>query len=104
MPASARLGLGSCGLVLQCMAILPQPASHSPPPTTTHTHTHSACSNISSSGLLLPASSPGGTLEPLPDPRRLEGEVVRFHRVYLSSPDGVMLVREMSFDVQPGRR
>ncbi|PRW57208.1 ABC transporter D family [Chlorella sorokiniana] len=59
--------------------------------------------NISSSGLLLPASSPGGTLEPLPDPRRLEGEVVRFHRVYLSSPDGVMLVREMSFDVQPGR-
>ena len=25
-------------------------------------------------------------------------------RVYLSSPDGAMLVREMSFDVQPGRR
>ncbi|KAI7844147.1 hypothetical protein COHA_002282 [Chlorella ohadii] len=59
--------------------------------------------NISSSGLLLPTSPDGGPLEPLPEPRRLEGEVVRFHRVYLSSPDGVMLVKEMSFDVQPGR-
>lgn len=37
-------------------------------------------SNISSSGLLLPASSPDGSLEPLPEPRRLEGELVRFHR------------------------
>lgn len=30
--------------------------------------------------------------------------VLRCRSVYLSSPDGVMLVREMSFDVQPGRR
>lgn len=45
-----------------------------------------------------------GALEPPPEPRRLEGECVAFQRVYLSSPDGVSLVRELSFDVQPGRR
>jgi hypothetical protein len=28
----------------------------------------------------------------------------QFHRVYLSSPDGGVLVRELSFEVQPGRR
>lgn len=59
--------------------------------------------NVSSSGLLLPASVSSGALEPLPEPRRLEGETIKFNRVYLASPDGVELVRELSFEVQPGR-
>ncbi|KAL4452337.1 hypothetical protein ABPG75_007999 [Micractinium tetrahymenae] len=60
--------------------------------------------NVSSSGLLLPASVSSGALpEPLPEPRRLEGETIKFNRVYLASPDGAELVRELSFEVQPGR-
>ncbi|KAL4450021.1 hypothetical protein ABPG77_010690 [Micractinium sp. CCAP 211/92] len=59
--------------------------------------------NVSSSGLLLPVSVSSGALEPLPEPRRLEGETIKMNRVYLSSPDGVELVRELSFEVQPGR-
>lgn len=62
------------------------------------------CSNISSSGALLAASSSAGVLEPLPEPQRLEGDTVKFRRVYLSSPDGNLLVRELSFEVVPGRR
>lgn len=54
--------------------------------------------------MLLPASSSAGALEPLPEPRRLEGDTVAFRRIYLSSPDGVALVRELSFEVLPGRR
>lgn len=148
---------------------------HAPPPLP-------PCSNVSSSGLLLPASVSSGALEPLPEPQRLEGETIKFNRqgalsghghsspsllpwlsiwpksvpsrsalpalpgpaqpsrgsrqprdreacarrplhasccththhphqtpppptrrVYLSSPDGVELVRELSFEVQPGR-
>lgn len=38
------------------------------------------CSNVSSSGLLLPASVSSGALEPLPEPRRLEGETIKFNR------------------------
>lgn len=59
--------------------------------------------NVSSSGVLLPTSSSGGALEPLPEPQRVEGETVKFNRVYLSSPDGVLLVKELSFEVLPGQ-
>ena len=59
--------------------------------------------NVSSVGQLVAVSSASG-LEPLPEPRRLEGETIGFRRIYLSSPDGTQLVRELTFDVQPGRR
>lgn len=131
-----------------------------PPPRRPTAAARPPCSNISSSGALLPSSASEGALEPLPEPQRLEGETVKFHRcregtwgrlqaaaaaaleaslqqagqarglryvgggqtrltcpcpprpptpvchprVYLSSPDGVALVRELSFEVLPGRR
>ncbi|PSC72069.1 ABC transporter D family [Micractinium conductrix] len=59
--------------------------------------------NVSSSGVLLPTSASGDSLAPLPEPRRLEGEAIKFERVYLASPDGHELVRELSFEVLPGR-
>ncbi|KDD75785.1 hypothetical protein H632_c500p0, partial [Helicosporidium sp. ATCC 50920] len=65
-------------------------------------HTQLYLRNVSSSGTLLPRSA-SGSLAPLPEPLRVEGEAVAFNRVYLSSPDNVTLVRELSFQVLPGR-
>ncbi|PNH02150.1 ABC transporter D family member 2 [Tetrabaena socialis] len=41
--------------------------------------------------------------EPPPPPKRLVGPMLCFHRVALDSPDGTPLIRELSFEVQPGR-
>lgn len=60
------------------------------------------CRNVSSSGSLALPSAPDGTLLPPPEPQRIEGSIVSFNRVYLSSPDGASLVKELSFDVPPG--
>lgn len=57
--------------------------------------------NVSSSGSLLPTSTDGSFL-PLPEPTRVEGETVKFDRLYLSAPDGTTLVKELSFEVLPG--
>ena len=71
------------------------------------THRRLYLKNVSSSGSLshvakaAAASSPG--LEPLPEPRRREGAFPRFDRVTLTSPDGITLVRGLTFDVTPGR-
>ncbi|GAB4818949.1 hypothetical protein N2152v2_005995 [Parachlorella kessleri] len=54
--------------------------------------------NVSSHHELAPEG-----LEPMPQPRRVEGDVVEFNRVFLSSPDGSRLVSELSFSVEPGR-
>jgi ABC-type uncharacterized transport system fused permease/ATPase subunit len=59
--------------------------------------------NVSSSGSFIPPSAPDGSLLPPPEPNRAEGAVVAFNRVYLSSPDGTPLVRELSFEVPTGR-
>ena len=65
-------------------------------------HTQLYLRNVSSSGsLLLPLNERGG-LEPPCEPRRLEGDVVSFHRVFLSAPDGTTLVKELSFEVPQG--
>ena len=65
-------------------------------------HTQLYLRNISSSGsLLLPVHEDGG-LEPPCEPQRLEGDVVSFHRVFLSAPDGTTLVKELSFSVPIG--
>jgi len=52
--------------------------------------------NVSSSNLIEDA-------EGLPEPKRHEGEVVRFQRVALNAPDGTRLVRELTFEVPRGR-
>ena len=49
----------------------------------------------------MPLNERGG-LEPPCEPRRLEGDVVSFHRVFLSAPDGTTLVKELSFEVPQG--
>jgi len=59
--------------------------------------------NVSSSGSFNPPSAPDGSLLLPPEPQRTEGAVVSFNRVYLSSPDGTPLVRELSFTVPTGR-
>ncbi|KAL4857317.1 ABC transporter D family member 2 [Chlorella vulgaris] len=59
--------------------------------------------NVSSSGSLLPASSSTGGLQPPLEPQRVEGDIVAFRRVHLSSPDGAVLVQELSFEVLAGR-
>lgn len=58
--------------------------------------------NVSSSGSLAPPAAPDGSFLPPPQPARTEGQIVAFKRVYLSSPDGTPLVRELSFEVPPG--
>lgn len=58
--------------------------------------------NVSSTHRLQLSPS-GGDLAPPPEPVRHEGEEVAFKRVYLSAPDGAPLVRELSFEVSPGR-
>lgn len=65
-------------------------------------HTQLFLRNVSSSGSLAPPTAPDGSLMPPPQPRRVEGDVVAFNRLYLSSPDGTPLVRELSFTVNPG--
>lgn len=66
-------------------------------------HTQLYLRNVSSSGsLALPQALDGSGLVPPPEPRRREGETVAMKRVYLSSPDGTPLVRELSFEVTPG--
>jgi ABC-type uncharacterized transport system fused permease/ATPase subunit len=65
-------------------------------------HTQLFLRNVSSSGSLAPPTAPDGSLLPPPQPRRVEGDVVAFNRLYLSSPDGTPLVRELSFAVNPG--
>ena len=65
-------------------------------------HTQLFLRNVSSSGSLAPPTAPDGSLLPPPEPRRVEGAIVSFNRVYLSSPDGTPLLRELSFDVPPG--
>ncbi len=52
--------------------------------------------NVSSSNLI-------EDVEGLPEPKRHEGEVVRFQRVALNAPDGTRLVRELTFEVPRGR-
>ena len=47
--------------------------------------------------------SPLDDIEPPLPPRRLTGDVLRCHRVSLDAPDGTPLVRELSFEVSPGR-
>lgn len=42
--------------------------------------------------------------EPPPPPQRLLGATLCFHRVALDSPDGTPLIRELSFEVLPGKR
>lgn len=58
--------------------------------------------NVSSSGQLALPDAPDGSLLPPPEPLRTEGNVVAFNRVYLSSPDGTPLVRELTFEVPAG--
>ncbi|KAK9805964.1 hypothetical protein WJX73_009234 [Symbiochloris irregularis] len=41
--------------------------------------------------------------DPLPEPSRVAGDIIRFHRLALNAPDGTPLVRDLSFDVPPGR-
>ena len=66
-------------------------------------HTHLFLRNVSSSGSLAPPTAPDGTFLPPPEPRRVEGPVVAFHRVYLSSPaSGEPLLRELTFEVPAG--
>lgn len=65
-------------------------------------HTQLFLRNVSSSGSLAPPSAPDGTLLPPPQPKRMEGSIVAFKRLYLSAPDGTPLVRELSFEVNPG--
>ncbi|CAD7698307.1 unnamed protein product [Ostreobium quekettii] len=36
-------------------------------------------------------------------PRRLVGDVIKFHRLALNAPDGTPLIRELSFEVKPGQ-
>ena len=66
-------------------------------------HTQLYLRNVSSSGSLAPPTAPDGSLLPPPQPLRQEGDVVSFHRVYLSAPDGSPLVKELSFSVPVGR-
>ncbi|KAG2489276.1 hypothetical protein HYH03_012296 [Edaphochlamys debaryana] len=57
-------------------------------------------------GLSEPYHAPGEPVvhsEPPPAPKRLTGPVLRLHRVALDSPDGTPLIRELSFEVLPGR-
>ena len=58
--------------------------------------------NVSSSGSRAPPQAPDGSLLPPPDPKRSEGAVVAVHRLYLNSPEGQPLLRELSFTVDPG--
>lgn len=84
--AGACAGVGGCvgsSVARQCCLCCEAPLhGHPAPALPPHTppHTPFSRSNVSSSGQLLPASSSAGALEPLPEPRRLEADVVRFHR------------------------
>lgn len=65
-------------------------------------HTQLYLRNVSSSGSLsLPQAEDGGLMPPC-EPQRIEGSIVSFKRVFLSSPDGTTLVKELSFDVPLG--
>ncbi|KXZ41495.1 hypothetical protein GPECTOR_431g302 [Gonium pectorale] len=58
-------------------------------------------------GLSEPYHAPGEPVvphEPPPPPKRCLGATLRFHRVALDSPDGTPLIRELSFEVVPGKR
>lgn len=66
-------------------------------------HTQLYLRNVSSSGSLALPLAGDGSLQPPCEPRRLEGSIVSFQRVFLSSPDGTSLVKELTFDVQPGK-
>lgn len=46
---------------------------------------------------------PTDDTEPPLTPRRLTGDTLKCHRVSLDAPDGTPLVRELSFEVTPGR-
>lgn len=65
-------------------------------------HTQLYLRNVSSSGMLALPDAPDGSLLPPPEPRRAEGTIVAFDRVYLSAPDGTPLVKELTFEVPPG--
>ncbi len=65
-------------------------------------HTQLYLRNVSSSGSLLLPPNERGFLEPPCEPKRLEGDIVSFHRVFLSAPDGTTLVKELSFTVPQG--
>jgi ABC-type uncharacterized transport system fused permease/ATPase subunit len=65
-------------------------------------HTQLYLRNVSSSGSLLLPQDNHGSLEPPCEPQRIEGDVVSFHRVFLSAPDGTTLVKELTFKVNPG--
>ncbi|PNW72668.1 hypothetical protein CHLRE_15g637761v5 [Chlamydomonas reinhardtii] len=57
-------------------------------------------------GLSEPYHAPGEAApatEPPPPPQRLLGATLCFHRVALDSPDGTPLIRELSFEVLPGK-
>lgn len=49
------------------------------------------------------SSSALAAAHPPPAPRRSRSDRPRFERVYLASPDGTTLVRELTFAVNPGR-
>ncbi|KAG2422832.1 hypothetical protein HXX76_011647 [Chlamydomonas incerta] len=58
-------------------------------------------------GLSEPYHAPGepapASYEPPPPPQRLLGPTLAFRRVALDSPDGTPLIRELSFEVLPGK-
>ncbi|GIL93564.1 hypothetical protein Vretimale_11706 [Volvox reticuliferus] len=57
-------------------------------------------------GLSEPYHAPGepvGPYEPPPPPKRTLGDTLQFRRVALDSPDGTPLIRELSFEVLPGK-
>ena len=60
--------------------------------------------NVSSSAALAQGGPSGdlSTVEDVPEPARVEGDVIAFDRVALNAPDGTPLVRELTFQVVPG--
>lgn len=53
--------------------------------------------------LSYPLESESPAADPLPEPSRSEGAIISFRRLALNAPDDTPLVRELSFDVPPGR-
>lgn len=45
---------------------------------------------------------PRSPISTLPPPQRLLGDIIKFERVAVDSPDGSPLLRELTFEVAPG--
>mmetsp|Transcript_5153 Transcript_5153/g.11220 ORF Transcript_5153/g.11220 Transcript_5153/m.11220 type:complete len:766 (-) Transcript_5153:214-2511(-) len=52
---------------------------------------------------IAPSKNGTGTVDPPPPPKRSVGPIITLHRVALDAPDGTPLVRELTFEVAPGR-